>query len=147
MEDAEICGGGGRVVRRVCLVGRSIIGSGEGEGVAHTSGSHSRLHSIRMTDVDLRNCHIAGQELAQSLDASAGSTIERIAHRSRVWILAVSQTAEARRVLASGRFVLLHLYTSPRNGKAIPLARCSLLLFFYFFSFPHPLPLFCPEAQ
>lgn len=134
------------------LVGRLIIGSGEGEAVAHTSGSHSRLHSIRMTDVDLRNCHIAGQELTQGLDASTGSTIERIAHRSRVWILAVSQTAEAHRVLASGRLVLFHLYTSPRDGKAILLACCPLLLFLYFFPpLPPPPPstfrFFCPEAQ
>lgn len=52
----------GEVVRHR-LVGRSIIGSGEGEAVAHTSGSYSRLNTIRMTDVDLRDCHIAGQEL------------------------------------------------------------------------------------
>lgn len=69
--------------------GRSIIGLVEGEGVAHTSGSHSRQHGIRVADVDLHDCHIAGQELRQGLHASARSTIERIAHGSRVRILAV----------------------------------------------------------
>jgi len=74
---------------RSITFGRLIIGSGEGEGVAHTSGSYSWQHSVRVTDVDLRDCHITGQELGESLNASAGSTIERIAHRSCVWILAV----------------------------------------------------------
>lgn len=117
-------------------VGRSIIGSsGKGEAVAHTSGSHSRHHSVRVADGDIPDCHIAGQELGQGLHASAGSAIERIAHGSRVRILAIPQAAEARRVLAPGRFVLLHLYTLPRNGKAIPLACCPLFLpFFLFFS-------------
>jgi len=130
--DAGILGGDARAVRRVRSVGRSIIGLGEGEGVAHTSGSHSRQRSVRVTDGDLRDCHIAGQELGQVFHASAGSSVERIAHGSRVRILAVPQAAETRRVLASGRFVLLHLYTSPRDGKAIPLAP----LFFFFPSSP-----------
>lgn len=137
--NAGILGGGARTV------GRSIIGSsGEGEGVAHTSGSHSRHHSIRVADVDLSDRHIAGQELGQRLHAKAGSTIERIAHGSRVRILAVSQAAEARRVLAPGRFLLLHLYTWPRDGKAIPLACCSLFLPLFFF-FP-PLFAFLPGS-
>lgn len=118
-------------------VNRSIIrSSGKGEGVAHTSGSHSRHHCVRVADGDIPDCHIAGQELGQGLHASAGSAIEWIAHGSRVRILAIPQAAEARRVLAPGRFVLLHLYTLPRNGKAIPLACCRLFLPFFLFFLP-----------
>lgn len=93
-------------------VGRSVGQSlGEGEGVAHASGTHPRQHRVRMADVDLGDCHVAGEELGQDLDARSRSTIERVAHGPRVRIFAVPQAAEAHRVLASGRFLLLHLHT------------------------------------
>lgn len=109
-------------VRRDRSVGLSLS---RGEGVAHASGTYSRLHRVRVADGDTRDRHVAGEELGQGLYARPRSTIERIAHGPRVRILAVPQAAEAHRVLASGRFLLLHLRR--RRGKAIPLALYTLL--------------------
>jgi len=64
--------------------------SGEGEAVAHASGSCPRQHIVRMTNADLRHGHVAGEELSQGVHPRACSAIEGVAHGSRVWILAVS---------------------------------------------------------
>lgn len=100
-----------------------------------------------MTNGDLRDRHVGGEKLGQGLHARPSSTIEGVAHRPRVRILAVPQSAVAHRVLASARLLLLHLRDTgaERQSNSVRVRYLFLSLFLFsslFLSF-----FFCSEAE
>lgn len=83
------------------------------------SGRH---RAVLEPDAHILHGHVGRQELLEHDHAVSGHPVERIAHRSGVWVFAVEEAAVARRIVAhlvACRSVVLYLFKSITHGHYI----------------------------